>query len=127
MESNAPFPETLKAIQDELAISQREIARRCEKNGWGSVTSINQMIRGELTPSLNALKAIAKALGVPPETFAEYRLAMARRSLDPGEVGLETALENLGYFTAGPVSGDPVKPHRNLLPARRRQKGGRGG
>ena len=44
---------------------------------------------------MRAMELIAKACGVQPAYFAEYRLALAMRELDPAEVGLEQALENL--------------------------------
>lgn len=46
-----------------------------------------------VTPTL--IEAVAQVLDVPPEEFAEYRLALARRQLDEREVGLADALENL--------------------------------
>ena len=41
------------------------------------------------------MELIAKVCGVEPDYFAEYRLAMAMRDLDPNQVGLEQALANL--------------------------------
>jgi hypothetical protein len=41
------------------------------------------------------MELIAQACGVEPDYFAEYRLAVAMRELDPNEVGLEQALGNL--------------------------------
>ena len=42
-----------------------------------------------------AIGCLAAACDVDPDYFAEYRLAAAMRELDPAEVGLEQALENL--------------------------------
>jgi hypothetical protein len=41
------------------------------------------------------MELIARACGVDPNYFAEHRLAVAMRELDPEEVGLERALRNL--------------------------------
>lgn len=56
---------------------------------------INMLANGHDRPSLRAMELIAEACEVPPEHFAEYRLAAAMRELDPAEVGLEQALANL--------------------------------
>jgi transcriptional regulator with XRE-family HTH domain len=56
---------------------------------------INMLANGHDKPSLRAMELIARACGVQPEYFAEYRLARAMRELDPTEVGLEQALANL--------------------------------
>jgi len=56
---------------------------------------INMLANRHDRPSMRAMELIAKACGVQPAYFAEYRLALAMRELDPAEVGLEQALENL--------------------------------
>ena len=56
---------------------------------------INMLANGHDKPSMRAMELIAQACGVDPDYFAEYRLATAMRLLDPAEVGLEQALENL--------------------------------
>jgi transcriptional regulator with XRE-family HTH domain len=56
---------------------------------------INMLANGHDKPSTRAMELIAQACEIDPEYFAEYRLAVAMRELDPAEVGLERALENL--------------------------------
>jgi transcriptional regulator with XRE-family HTH domain len=56
---------------------------------------INMLVNGHDKPSMRAMELIAQVCGVAPEHFAEYRLALAMRDLDPAEVGLEQALANL--------------------------------
>jgi transcriptional regulator with XRE-family HTH domain len=56
---------------------------------------INMLANGHDKPSMRAMELIARACDVSPDYFAEYRLAVAMRELDPEEVGLERALENL--------------------------------
>ena len=53
------------------------------------------LANGHDKPSMRSIELIAQACHVDPEYFAEYRLAKAMRELDPNEVGLEQALENL--------------------------------
>lgn len=56
---------------------------------------INMLANGRDRPSMRAMELIARACNVSADYFAEYRLAAAMRELDPTEVGLERALENL--------------------------------
>ena len=56
---------------------------------------INMLANGHEKPSLRAMELIAQACDVDPHYFAEYRLAMAMRALDPEQVGFEQALANL--------------------------------
>jgi transcriptional regulator with XRE-family HTH domain len=56
---------------------------------------INMLANGHDRPSIRAMELIARACGIDPDYFAEYRLAIAMRELDPEEVGLEQALANL--------------------------------
>jgi transcriptional regulator with XRE-family HTH domain len=56
---------------------------------------INMLANGHDRPSRRAMQLIAQACRVTPDYFAEYRLAEAMGELDPAEVGLEQALENL--------------------------------
>ncbi len=60
---------------------------------------INMLANGHDKPSMRAMELIASACGVPPQHFAEYRLAIAMRELDPEHVGLEQALANLERAT----------------------------
>ena len=94
-QSRKPFGEELEAILREQDVSQRELVRRCKDNGWGSLWTINALVHGELRPTMPAIEAVSRTLHVRPEHFAEYRLAEARRWLDPEEVGVESALRYL--------------------------------
>jgi len=59
---------------------------------------------------MRAMELVARACGVEPEYFAEYRLAAAMRELDPTEVGLGQALENLNARLAGRRAGARGRP-----------------
>src|SRR5690242_17370074 len=103
MSTEKPFPQAVQELLDEQEMSQRELIRKTRKHGWGSTGTISFLMRGEQPPTVTSMKAIARALGVPAEHFAEYRLAMARRSLNPKQVGLRKALETLSALNgAGP-------------------------
>ena len=56
---------------------------------------INMLAHGRDKPSLRAMELIAQACDVAPAYFAEYRLAVAMRELDPSVVGFDQALANL--------------------------------
>jgi transcriptional regulator with XRE-family HTH domain len=62
---------------------------------------INMLAKGHDRPSMRAMELIAQACGISPDYFAEYRLARAMRELDPTEVGLDQALENLNARLSG--------------------------
>lgn len=49
-------------------------------------------------PTAATIADVARALGVEPEEFPEYRLAMAREMLDERVVGLDQALATLTQF-----------------------------
>lgn len=93
-----PLPKTLLALMETEEVGTNELGRRCAAHGWGSPGAVSLIARGELRPSLNAMEGLARGLGVAPETFAEYRLGMARRKLDPDAVGLKKALATLEHF-----------------------------
>lgn len=50
---------------------------------------------GTRPPSMRLLEECARALGLRPEHFLEYRLYRAQRDFDPVTVGLKRAKENL--------------------------------
>jgi transcriptional regulator with XRE-family HTH domain len=95
MKSTKPLPETLRSLMEMSEIGTNELGRRCQAKGWGSPSAISLVTQGQLKPSLAAIEGLARGLGVEPETFAEYRLGMARRKLDPDVVGLHAALREL--------------------------------
>ena len=82
---------------DERSLTYRGLAEATRKLDGKGITHahINMLANGHDKPSMRAMELIAAACGVDPDYFAEYRLAAAMRELDPSEVGLEQALENL--------------------------------
>jgi transcriptional regulator with XRE-family HTH domain len=82
---------------DERALTYRGLAESTRKLDGKGITHahINMLANGHDKPSMRAMELIAAACEINPDYFAEYRLAAAMRELDPSEVGLEQALENL--------------------------------
>ena len=95
--SDRPFGEALRALMDEGGLTYRGLAEETYALDGRGLTHahLNMLANGHDKPSLRAMTLIAQACAVPPEYFAQYRLAAAMRELDPAEVGLEKALENL--------------------------------
>lgn len=95
--SNKRFGEALRQLMKARGLSYRSLAAATRELDGKGVTHahINMLANGHDTPSMRAMELVAEACGVKPDYFAEYRLASAMRELDPAEVGLEQALENL--------------------------------
>ncbi len=95
--STQPFGQALRALMDARSLTYRGLAEATRGLDGKGITHahINMLANGHDKPSMRAMELIAEACGVDPEYFAEYRLAAAMRELDPAEVGLEQALENL--------------------------------
>lgn len=108
--STKRFPEALKEalVKVDLAdLSMRRFAARVQERGNldRSHATLNRIFNGTKSPILasddesgatpDALLAIAQTLGVPPETFAEYRLWKMRCRFNPAAVGWDEAIRNL--------------------------------
>jgi transcriptional regulator with XRE-family HTH domain len=72
-------------------------ARRHPPQGAVSLSMMQKRLApgSRAAPSIEMLEALATALGVPPDTYPEWRLAQARRSLEERQVGLVEALATL--------------------------------
>ena len=118
--SDEPFGKALRARMDARGLSYRALAQATrEIDGKGMTHAhINMLANGRDKPSLRAMELLAVACGVEPEYFAEYRLAIAMRELDPTEVGLAQALENLNA-RLGNRRRDAAKPKRARRPQAR--------
>ncbi len=95
--STQPFGDALRTLMDERRLSYRALAEATRSiDGQGMTHAhINMLANGHDRPSMRAMELIAQACKVRPDYFAEYRLTVAMRELDPSEVGLEQALSNL--------------------------------
>jgi transcriptional regulator with XRE-family HTH domain len=113
--SDSPFGDALRALMVDRGMTYRGLAEATrELDGRGMTHAhINMLANGHDRPSMRALELIAGACGVQPTYFAEYRLATAMRELDPAEVGLERALENLNArLDARRTTGARARPRR---------------
>lgn len=72
-----------------------------------SVAQISAIERGERRASARTMLAIAEALEIPPDSFPEYRLAVARIALDERQVGLEEAIGRLDESGIEPIGLSP--------------------
>lgn len=98
-----PFPERLKELVAEQGTS---IARLYDDATWTgdgpkpSKAQLDKSMRGLLPVRPETVEMLAAALGVAPETFAEYELAMMREQLDERQVGLDEAYRTLEAIRA---------------------------
>ena len=135
-EGEQPFGVVLKRLRKERKLSLEALAyatRDADPERQGvSFGGVGHLERGAHQPQLRTMELIAAALGVEPELFAEYRLAMARQALDERQVGLDRALANLRALRsdadddgAGVLPAPPERLDRELrsAPPKRRDPG----
>jgi transcriptional regulator with XRE-family HTH domain len=118
--STKPFGDALRVLMDERGLTFRGLAQAIGEFDAKGITHahINMLANGHDKPSVRAMRLIARACAVEPDYFAEYRLAAAMRELDPDEVGLEQALENLNERLAA-RRRSAAKPRSTLEPRAR--------
>src|ERR1700724_1745355 len=123
--SDKPFGEALRALMSERGLTYRSLAETTRAlDGKGMTHAhLNMLANGHDKPSMRAMALIAQACKVRPDYFAQYRLAAALRGLDPAEVGLEQALENLSARLAERRRSDARGRPRRRPPARPRPSG----
>jgi transcriptional regulator with XRE-family HTH domain len=118
--SDKPFGEALRTLMNERELSYRSLAvmtRLLDGKGM-THAHINMLANGHDKPSMRAMELIARACDVQPDYFAQYRLAAAMRELDPENVGLEQALENLNA-RLGERRGSGARERRGQSPQAR--------
>jgi transcriptional regulator with XRE-family HTH domain len=95
--SNKRFGDALRELMTAQDLTYRSLAAATRAQNRKGVTHahINMLANGHDRPTMRTMELIADACGVAPEYFAEYRLGVAMRELDPAAVGLEQALLNL--------------------------------
>jgi transcriptional regulator with XRE-family HTH domain len=119
------FGKALRALMVERDMTYRRLAELTrELDGKGMTHAhLNMLANGHDRPSMRAMELIAKVCEVEPHHFAEYRLATAMRELDPAEVGLEQALENLSARLGERRTSDATRVPRRTPPAKPRPSG----
>ncbi len=123
--SDKPFGDALRKLMQEHDLTYRGLAdstREVDDRGL-THAHINMLANGHDKPSMRAMELIARACEVDPDYFAEYRLAAAMRELDPTEVGLEQALENLNARLGARRRSGAREPARQQPQARPRPTG----
>jgi transcriptional regulator with XRE-family HTH domain len=113
--SDRPFGEALRTLMAERGLTFRALALETRSLDGRGITHahLNMLANGHDRPSMRAMELIAGATDVDPSYFAQYRLAAAMRELDPEQVGLEQALENLNARL-----GDRRRSGAKAVPAR---------
>lgn len=117
LKTNRPFGLALTELKDERSLSFRALYRAtkdadAEQTGL-SAGHLSRLCAGSDLPSPAAIALIAKALGISPRYFAEYRLAEARALFDErGPGGLATALGNLQLVADRLPSAPAVESER---------------
>lgn len=115
----APFKVALKELRLKRGLSQENLAFETQRHGAGvSTAAVRVYEAGRSRPGRAVYEAIAKALGVAPEEFPEYRLAVMREALDESVVGLEAALEMLALIERrAKAAPDPSGASQPILPS----------
>jgi transcriptional regulator with XRE-family HTH domain len=123
--SDKPFGEALRTLMRERDLTYRSLAEMTRLlDGKGMTHAhLNMLANGHDKPSMRAMALIAQACEAQPEYFAEYRLTAAMRELDPAEVGLEQALENLSARMGQRRSADAKEAPKQRQQARPRPSG----
>lgn len=89
---------SIKQLRGERKMSQEDVAfavRSIDPDAKVTAGGVSQIENSKYRPTVEVMEALARVFGVAPEDWLEYRLALARRSLDEREVGAERALANL--------------------------------
>jgi transcriptional regulator with XRE-family HTH domain len=77
--SDEPFGPTIEQLMDESSVTYRALADKTKL----SAGYLNHLVHGNRpVPSDEVMRTLAKALGVEPELFREYRLRVITERLE---------------------------------------------
>ena len=77
--SEEPFGATIEKLMDETGVTYRALADKTKL----SAGHLNHLVHGNRpVPSDDVMRTLAKALGVEPEHFREYRLRVITERLE---------------------------------------------
>jgi transcriptional regulator with XRE-family HTH domain len=112
-----PFRLRLRKLREERGLSQESLARATHAEGQEglSVQSVAYYERGRQRPSRSHFEKLARGLGVDPNEWPEYRLAVWRESLDEKIVGLDVALTILAKIEGATPEGVVPPPPEGIL------------
>jgi transcriptional regulator with XRE-family HTH domain len=98
-----PFAVQVKALAEKrgLSISKLGWMAHDPKVEGTSQDTLNKVLQGKRPLNDALARAVANALEIEPESFAEYRLSVLRSALDEREVGFENAAALLAAIEAG--------------------------
>jgi transcriptional regulator with XRE-family HTH domain len=123
-----PRTEEFRARARRLAGERNMSLERLAMEAWNpdvrgtSSNMLKEVLKGRRALKPHLIEAVARALGVPPEEFPEYRLALARTMLDEREVGLDQALAVLKRIERGLQTAEPVSRREEQRTAASRQR-----
>ena len=63
--------------------------------------TLRKAVAGDRNPTPALMEVVADFLKIEPTIFAEYQLYLAQRQFDVGEVGWESAMDNLRRWASG--------------------------
>lgn len=108
-----PYWARISRLRVEQGLSQDALFRRCGDISYETLRRVQRDpakyggTNGNARyPSLEVLRAVAQGLGIDPEEFPEFRLAVMRRWLDERTVGLADAVRTLDDLTSRQVLAD---------------------
>jgi transcriptional regulator with XRE-family HTH domain len=102
MPTPEPFPKRLKTLASEKGLSVAQVGYKAfdlDVRGTNPNT-LNKVMQGKTRLNDALARAVATVLGVPPETFTEYRLSRLRHDLDEAAVGFDDAAAKLALIEA---------------------------
>lgn len=116
-EDDRPFAERLHAIVAAQGTTNRVgnvvWTQFAEKLPTIHYETLRKLLAGERALDVETIEEIAQAAGVPPETFIEYRVLLARQLFDVRAVGYDQAVANLrAYFGEQVPSAPKQRAHR---------------
>jgi transcriptional regulator with XRE-family HTH domain len=90
--SEEPFGATIEKLMDETGVTYRALADKTKL----SAGYLNHLVHGNRpVPSDDVMRTLAKALGVEPEHFREYRLRVITERLEAMPVLIDRLYKRL--------------------------------
>ncbi len=91
--SEEPFGATIEKLMDETGVTYRALADKTKL----SAGYLNHLVHGNRpVPSDDVMRTLAKALGVEPEHFREYRLRVITERLEAMPKVIDRLYRQLG-------------------------------
>lgn len=124
------FRERLQELRAERGWSQADLAHHSALAGvpisGNTISAYESALKGPgRVPKADLIEAFAKTFGVPPETFYEYPIALARQGARATPDSAERARERTAKALREKAQRRNARPEAapDTKPARRRRKG----